>query len=445
MNTVAFRAALSLLALGFIAAPAHAVTYSASLLHPEGFLDSRAQGANGTSQVGHGYGADTGFLTHAFLWAGPSANRIDLTPANMSATYATEVWSNKQVGYGFGEATGGAFHALMWNSTAASMVDLHPAGFDYSYAHGVFDNGGNPLLQVGYGAGLTTGGNAHALLWSGTAASKVDLHPPTGFTESYAFGVSTIQQVGHGVTDTGASRALMWSGTAASRVVLHPPTGFTESWANAIYDNRQVGYGYGSATGDNTHALLWSGTAASGVDLNPAGYTFSEALAISSAGQVGSASGPATVNSAHAFWWKDTAASAVDLHPLLDDLGVEFITSSATGISDNGTIVGYALDAELNSYAVMWTPLFGDYNDDGAVDAADYVKWRKGGTGLRNEYTTIGANTVGDYDAWRGFFGSPLTSTAITANATAVPEPINVAWCLLAVLWISLRSRPLLV
>jgi hypothetical protein len=328
----------------------------------------------------------------------------------------------------------------MWVGSAASMVDLHPSGFDYSYAHGTFDNGDNIFSQVGYGAGQSTGDNAHALSWKNTAASVVDLHPLTGFTESYAFGTNGTQQVGHGITDTGAARALLWSGTAASRVILHPTTGFTETWANAIFGNRQVGYGYGSSTGDNTHALMWTGTAASRVDLNPAGFTFSEALAISAAGQVGSASGPSTDNSAHAFWWRNTAASAVDLHPRLADLGIDFISSTATGIADNGTIVGYAMDAEHNSYAVMWTPLFGDYNDDGKVDAADYVVWRKAGTTLRNEYVTLGFKNNFDYEPWRNFFGGSPTS-ATQPDATPVPEPIHVVWSLLVLLGTSHKSR----
>jgi hypothetical protein len=422
MNAVAFRAAVAIFLLGLAAGPVHAITYSASLLHPGGFLESRAQGANGTRQVGHGHGAATGFNTHAFLWTGPSATRTDLTPANMTATYATEVSRTRQVGYGFGTATGGAFHALMWSGSAASMVDLHPAGLDYSYAHGTFDNGDNIFSQVGYGAGASTGNNAHALLWSNTAASKVDLHP-SGFIESYAFGTNGTRQVGYGITDSGAARALAWNGTAASRVVLHPLTGFTETWANAIFGSQQVGYGYGSATSDNTHALMWIGNSAVPTNLNPAGYTFSEALAISAAGQVGSASGPATGGDIHAFWWKGTAASAVDLHPLLADLGIDFVSSSATGIADNGTIVGYATDEELNSYAVMWTPLFGDYNDDGSVDAADYIIWRKTGATLRNEYVTLGTKNAPDYDAWRSFFGSSPTSDVAADSPAPVPEP----------------------
>src|SRR5262245_61405655 len=61
-------------------------------------------------------------------------------------------------------------------------IDLHPSGFTSSEAFGV--SGGQ---QVGVGAGPATGGQIHALLWTGSAASVVDLHP-SGFTSSEAAG-----------------------------------------------------------------------------------------------------------------------------------------------------------------------------------------------------------------------------------------------------------------
>jgi hypothetical protein len=71
-------------------------------------------------------------------------------------------------------------HAGLWSGTAASWVDLTPAGSPDSEARGVF--GGQ---QVGY---AQVGGVPHAGLWSGTAASWVDLHAflPPGFSQSIA-------------------------------------------------------------------------------------------------------------------------------------------------------------------------------------------------------------------------------------------------------------------
>jgi hypothetical protein len=102
--------------------------------------------------------------------------------------------------------TGGNSHALLWSSTAASVVDLNPSGFISSYANGT--SGGQ---QVGYG---TTGGNYHALLWSGTAASAVDLQSflPSDYTQSLAEGVDANGNiVGYAFnSSTGQYDAMLW-------------------------------------------------------------------------------------------------------------------------------------------------------------------------------------------------------------------------------------------
>ena len=69
----------------------------------------------------------------------------------------------------------------------------------------------------------------------------------------------------------------------------------------------------------------------------------------------------------------------------------------------------------------------GDYNENGVVDAADYVVWRK----------TIGA-TLG-YDAWVKRFGSSASGTG--GNST-VPEPL-ISTCLSLILWIACQRTGL--
>jgi len=65
----------------------------------------------------------------------------------------------------------------------------------------------------------------------------------------------------------------------------------------------------------------------------------------------------------------------------------------------------------------------GDYNNNGTVDAADYVLWRKGGP-LENEVVTPGAATPEDYTEWRARFGNTSGAGSAGALATApVPEP----------------------
>jgi polyhydroxybutyrate depolymerase len=60
----------------------------------------------------------------------------------------------------------------------------------------------------------------------------------------------------------------------------------------------------------------------------------------------------------------------------------------------------------------------GDYNQNGTVDAADYVVWRKG---LEGTYTQA------DYDSWRANFGQTAGAGAARPSAeplpAAIPEP----------------------
>jgi hypothetical protein len=73
--------------------------------------------------------------------------------------------------------------------------------------------------------------------------------------------------------------------------------------------------------------------------------------------------------------------------------------------------------------AVVGVP--GDYNNNGNVDAADYVLWRKGVAPLANEVDVTGGAGVtnaGDYTAWRARFGNPPGSGS-GLGAGAVPEP----------------------
>jgi glucose/arabinose dehydrogenase len=73
----------------------------------------------------------------------------------------------------------------------------------------------------------------------------------------------------------------------------------------------------------------------------------------------------------------------------------------------------------------------GDYNDDGTVDAADYVVWRK----------TDG--TQEGYDAWRAHFSQTTGSGATgSASAPTVPEPATLVMLMFAAAgWCFRRDR----
>jgi hypothetical protein len=69
--------------------------------------------------------------------------------------------------------------------------------------------------------------------------------------------------------------------------------------------------------------------------------------------------------------------------------------------------------------------VIGDYNNNGTVDAADYVVWRdnlNSTTTLPND-STPGTVNQADYDAWRANFGRSVGGGAQIASSASVPEP----------------------
>ena len=105
-------------------------------------------------------------------------------------------------------------------------------------------------------------------------------------------------------------------------------------------------------------------------------------------------------------------------------------------INDNGEIAfGYRLASGISGIAAAQVVLPADFNNDGTVDAADYVVWRNG------LGTTYDEN---DYGVWRTHFGASLgpgSGSALPSAeslSAAVPEPATlilmtlavVGWCL---------------
>jgi hypothetical protein len=97
----------------------------------------------------------------------------------------------------------------------------------------------------------------------------------------------------------------------------------------------------------------------------------------------------------------------------------------------------------------------GDYNNDGIVNAADYVLWRKGGT-LQND-PTPGVQPA-DYTFWRAHFGNTgggasgtstlfrgpvfyVTSFSGLGSGTSVPEPTSVVLCGIGIATLTVGGR----
>lgn len=287
--------------------------------------------------------ASFGASSHA-LWWDAAGNRVDLHSAIFASTEAIATNGPQQVGFGDGPTPGSA-HALLWNGSAASVVDLHPArlpGFTVSFAQGT-----NGAQQVGWASTSNTV-PGHAMLWNGTADSAVDLNPAT-LSDSQAIATDGVHQVGGGtVAATGGRHAFAWAGTAASAVDLNP-SGFSSSYASAVNADAVGG---AASRGAESHAIVWNLADHSFIDLNPdtlAGINGSVVQAVRGGQQAGYGSGPNIY--AHALLWNGSADSVVDLHALLPG---DFIASIAYSFDNEGNIYGIA-NNDSGYFAVKWT------------------------------------------------------------------------------------------
>lgn len=262
--------------------------------------NSFALATDGVNQVGYGVGAATNQRTVALRWSGAAETAEVLQPPfNYHDTKALGTCGGQAVGYGVtvvlvnGRGTvrqvGGPWHAVLWNAGSTVGVDLNN-GAEATVA--LDCDGGR---QVGYGGSMDVSGNVtntKAMMWFGSRNSFVWLHP-NGYVSSQAVAISGINQVGHAVLQinktTLNARAVLWSGTAASMVELPPPAGFVFNYfATGVANGRVVGYGVDTNTNQN-HAIYWVSSAAPAVDLNqflPAGLTGAVANGIDAGGRI---------------------------------------------------------------------------------------------------------------------------------------------------------------
>jgi T5SS/PEP-CTERM-associated repeat protein len=129
------------------------------------------------------------------------------------------------------------------------------------------------------------------------------------------------------------------------------------------------------------------------------------------------------------------------------DFGVGSFSNVANGerLSDmNGIgsfVVHYGMGSLFDPHQVVLTDfqpvgLLGDYNQDGVVDAADYVVWRKTDA------------SQASYDLWRANFGATAVNAATRAAHTppaaraAVPEPSTLVFASGGfAIWMRMRRR----
>ena len=117
------------------------------------------------------------------------------------------------------------------------------------------------------------------------------------------------------------------------------------------------------------------------------------------------------------------ALGAGNVHSVaLDTSTIGMKTGTITVMSTSQGVQNGTINIPVNFLVV----LAGDYNGDGAVDAADYVTWREtdgqsvaAGTGADGDRN--GLVDSNDYAVWRSHFGQSVAGAG-SALAAAVPE-----------------------
>ena len=378
----------------------------------------------------------------AVLWSSPS-QRITLNPGpGVSSNYplgyqtstAYAIHGNQQVG--FGVAQDHNQHALLWTGSAASVVDLSlgPAGIGYATA----TDGDQQVGVVSGGIG------GDAALWSGTAASFVNLNP-SGYDQSYAQGVFGDIQVGYGTQHGGGTNALLWHGTASSFTVLA-----VGAEAMGISRGQVVGLTGNSRPGSLRDAAIWNlANPSTLIDVAPANTTASELFATNGTQQVGDYSTQAGVGTElpvdhHAAVWTGTTAT---FQPLPVPTGDNW--SKAYSIDGDGNILGVAGIGSNGDASgvipVMWVPhrLSGDANFDGIVNFSDLLilvqHYGQPGEWVDGEFSGGGTVNFADLLTLAQHYGMSQTVNQFTVQVAdqqgsgQVPEPSLSVLVLLAI------------
>lgn len=125
--------------------------------------------------------------------------------------------------------------------------------------------------------------------------------------------------------------------------------------------------------------------------------------------------------------------------------------------SSTGSVPGISGDVDLDVFDGTFLQLMqqfspnysnGDYNNNGTVDAADYVLWRNSigqsvNPGLGADGDLNGIIDDGDFTIWKSNFGKAVPNVPADAGATlaAVPEPASLLLLFVATLTALTRRR----
>jgi hypothetical protein len=390
---------------------------------PSGYTNYAAIQNISSTGAAIGYADNNGNADQVGVYWSPTGTPSNLGPSGYNYTVPYSIVGTQIAGAAYSNSSDN-YHAILWSGTSGTYSDLNPAtGFISSFITST-----DGTTQVG--DGYTTGGGGtitHALSWTGSASSVIDLNP-SGYSSSVAYGNGSGLIVGEGILTSGVGdeSALLWTGDSASDAVNIAPSGYVASGAQSVFGSQIVGEGTPTAS-DSPHAILWTGgasaSASTAIDLNPAGDVESGLIATNGIQQLGTTN--ATPESgADPTVWTDTASSAVDLTQYVPS-GI--YDSAAYSIDSSGDVFGTVIDLNDNADEVVEWVYQGTYGGGGTLS------WNStGGTGNGQTWDTTTPNwnngstdipyangdTVVFNDANDGHYAITLTSTVSPASVT---------------------------
>lgn len=333
--------------------------------------------ANGISQGRIGGAANTPTvlpdgrtfnLDHPVVWDATSFAYTDITPGGSVGGGIYDVEGDLLAGWfwhtwqcwGGGQYWTCAWQsAAFWTAPALTFAEaLHNSGPEFDYVYGTDGVRLVGTLAYEYQDGFY---DYQAQLW--TADNHVTNLHFAGATDSSAVAIDGVHQYGWYLGGPSPSHAVMWTGSAASHVDLHPP-GYSGSLISGAGDDQAVGTA-------GTHAGLWAAGGAAFVDLHPPAATSSAAVAAHQGVQAGSAGGAAAL-------WTGAPETYFNLGAFVPP---GFLSSTATdfevGADGSFTVVGYGYNgATQRNEALVWRsqapiPCAGDITGDLVIDLAD--------------------------------------------------------------------------
>jgi hypothetical protein len=399
------------------------------LATPGGVAYSRPTGIN-NSEVAIGAATDSSGTTRPVRWDGPgTAATLVQTPAGFSGATLVDINSSGSI-LGIG-SLGGGTRPVRWSPTGIPNPLAELTGYSNTEAYDINDNGavvgrafnGFNDRAVRWDASGTITELGHlGLSGEGTTTVFPSALNSAGTAVGYAF-KHDAQGIYQGTVP------VRWDASGAAAIELETgptSTGMRFGDARAINDDGVVvGYANNPPSSPTDEigprAARWtsSGTAVTllgTLGTAPNGEGLSDALAINSSGLiVGTATKFNAANELSEFravYWRDDV-EPIDLNSLIDPESGWLLTH-AYAVSDTGWIAGDGLfdpdgpggqDAYGRHFLLQLPDSTGpDFNNDGTVDAADYVVWRQ----------TDG--TPDGYNSWRSNFGQTVGGIGSSTN-----------------------------